>query len=653
MFSDEELRLLKKAASSSLRKSRAERSKFVSNSKSFGRKLERSLRRKRLEIDFAGKALASKLTTNAGRELPDPNSESVYFFSNSDLGYWLALDSAVYVAGRLLVNGWTTCFDEIAIGLNGKEVPSEVLRYVRPDVEEAMGFRPGRPYGFSIRVIVDEPASASLNIGKVKKDVYQLKSVGGVEKHALLRDSDRIWLAEALPAFSPDWVQLIAGVPGERTYTSGLKANIEFTTAPPEKGFGLVSGWLLDGGSEYLTWLEVDGHLVSIEEAIRRERIDVAQVFPEDASDNPRPGFILSNSEVSEGAIIKLNALVGDRIEELCRASFTGFAPTKKNFAEAVFSLIEIGDSEFEHFCQQVAGPLLNQYQTLDLLERNSATVVVTDFGRHNSPSNVETSVIVPLYGKLNFIEHQLLEFSTDDWFKTNAEIIYVLDDPNLLEEAMRVIPDLCKFYGFNVKLVHNGRNCGFSSANNLGASVASGRKLLFLNSDVFPITPGWGFDLEKSLDSDDALKVVAPKLVFGDGSIQHAGMSFEWSDRYGTWLNHHPYMGLDPALDPHSTLTSEVQAVTGACLLIERETFDQIGGWDESYFLGDFEDSDLCMKVREIGGKVAYNPTIVLTHLERQSFALIGGGSFRQKLTIYNALQHAKKWDQKIRSLN
>ena len=142
----------------------------------------------------------------------------------------------------------------------------------------------------------------------------------------------------------------------------------------------------------------------------------------------------------------------------------------------------------------------------------------------------------------------------------------------------------------------------------------------------------------------------VGPRLVFGHGAIQHAGIEFVRFEERGVWGNHHPYMGLDPSLDPRKEL-SHVSAVTGACLMLRRTDFDAVGGWDTGYLVGDYEDSDLCLKLREKGLKIAYLPTVQLTHLERQSFKLLGQDDFRARVAVYNGVRHQTRWGNLIQS--
>ncbi|MCY1251670.1 mycofactocin system glycosyltransferase [compost metagenome] len=106
--------------------------------------------------------------------------------------------------------------------------------------------------------------------------------------------------------------------------------------------------------------------------------------------------------------------------------------------------------------------------------------------------------------------------------------------------------------------------------------------------------------------------------------------------------------MGLDPLLDPRAEL-SIVPSVTGACMAIRRTDLERAGGWDTGYLIGDFEDSDLCLKLRDQGLAIAYLPSVQLTHLERQSFKLLGQGDFRSRVVIYNAVRHQSRWSSLI----
>jgi len=181
---------------------------------------------------------------------------------------------------------------------------------------------------------------------------------------------------------------------------------------------------------------------------------------------------------------------------------------------------------------------------------------------------------------------------------------------------------------------------------------VARGRTLLLLNSDVIPAESGWLSALHEAyLDRPDC-GAVAPRLLYPDGSLQHGGISFAEHPGFpGVWINKHPGKGLPPKAEPSGDLF-EVPAVSGACLMVSRQLFDMAGGMDEDYIVGDFEDTDFCLKLRAFGKTNYMAPGIELYHLERQSQALDGDRTWRTSLTMYNAWTHSQRWSGAIEEL-
>jgi GT2 family glycosyltransferase len=262
-----------------------------------------------------------------------------------------------------------------------------------------------------------------------------------------------------------------------------------------------------------------------------------------------------------------------------------------------------------------------------------------------------EVSVIVPLYGRTDLVEHQLIEFSKDLDFRRSAELIYVIDDPRIVDYFDSLTLEFRARYGVPFRWVWGHENRGFAGANNLGAEFARGEYLLFMNSDVIPIAPGWLSQLTGAMDERPSLGAVGPRLLFPGGGIQHAGMRPVWDNWLGIWYNQHVMLGFDPALDRNRGLT-EVPLITGACLMLRRTDFDAIGGWDTGYLIGDYEDSELCMRLRKRGMFVAYVPEVDLVHLERQSFKGVGDDQFRQKVTHLNAVRYRDRWNAMLESM-
>jgi GT2 family glycosyltransferase len=142
---------------------------------------------------------------------------------------------------------------------------------------------------------------------------------------------------------------------------------------------------------------------------------------------------------------------------------------------------------------------------------------------------------------------------------------------------------------------------------------------------------------------------IAGPKLLFEDGSIQHAGLFFD-SDEDGLWFNRHYFKGM-PRRWPEAQKGRQVPAVTGAALAIRRSLFERIGGVSEHYIIGDYEDSDLCLRVRAEGHSIVYVPEAELYHFERRSISLHAGYT-RTHASLYNRLLHHERWNATIEAL-
>ena len=161
-----------------------------------------------------------------------------------------------------------------------------------------------------------------------------------------------------------------------------------------------------------------------------------------------------------------------------------------------------------------------------------------------------------------------------------------------------------------NIRYVRNEENLSYSAANNAGAAVAEGHRLLFLNNDVF-IAPGAVEQLLLAMDSHPRAGVVGGKLLYpGTHAIQHAGinqMLWGYISNYGVAAD---------AEDARFNRTGEIFAVTGAMLCVSRPLFDMVGGLSSCYQYG-YEDADLCLKIRDIGWEVLYVPGACGFHCE------------------------------------
>ncbi|MBC8097052.1 MAG: glycosyltransferase, partial [Akkermansiaceae bacterium] len=217
----------------------------------------------------------------------------------------------------------------------------------------------------------------------------------------------------------------------------------------------------------------------------------------------------------------------------------------------------------------------------------------------------ISVSIIIPVLNNLT-LTRQCLAAITRTAGLTASEIIVV--DNASSDGTTEFLNDLSR--KGQLRVIRNETNLGFARACNQGAAEARGRFVLFLNNDTVPI-PGW-IDAMVTAALRPEIGVVGAKLLYADNSIQHAGIG---------WINgvpDHPWRK-SPALAPEVNAFRELDMVTGACFLMPRELFLQLGGFDEAYRNG-VEDIDLCLRARAAGHKVVYEPRAMVYHLEGQS---------------------------------
>ncbi len=285
-----------------------------------------------------------------------------------------------------------------------------------------------------------------------------------------------------------------------------------------------------------------------------------------------------------------------------------------------------------------------------DIERRLGKTIEVDSTKDYSLPETAPlVSIVVPLYKVLDFLRFQLSGMATDPWLAANAEVIYVLDSPEIQDETEHLLGGLHLLHGLPMKLVVMNRNGGYARACNAGARFARGSILVMLNSDVVPCAPGWLQTLSRPLLENRTLGAIGPKLLFEDGSLQHAGLYFG-RDQRGIWLNHHFHKGMPGDYRP-AQQTRDVPGVTGACLVSRRETYERVCGFTEDYVIGDYEDSDLCLKIRRLGLQIAYEPAACLYHLERRSIRR-SQDYMRGVASQYNSWLHTQRWEDDISEL-
>jgi len=256
------------------------------------------------------------------------------------------------------------------------------------------------------------------------------------------------------------------------------------------------------------------------------------------------------------------------------------------------------------------------------------------------SPESPRASIIVPLYGRLDFLTYQMALFSEHD--AGEDEYLYVLDQPERRAECIELARSAYRRFGIPMRLIIMPENVGFGGASNAGLQAARGRHICFLNSDVLPGTPDWIGQLSAALDGDPELGVIGARLLFEDGTVQHIGMALQRQPTVGNLLFPiHPRKGRIP---PPGEGIRDVEMVTGALMMMRRDLALECGGFDPAYVIGDFEDADLCMRIRGKGLTCAVHDDVTLYHLERQSQGT-AATDWTRNLTFVNAWTFNQRW--------
>lgn len=223
----------------------------------------------------------------------------------------------------------------------------------------------------------------------------------------------------------------------------------------------------------------------------------------------------------------------------------------------------------------------------------------------------VKVSVVTVNYNGWNYLDHCLTSL-LQNVRRDDLEVIVV---DNASQDAS--VDNLRRSYP-SVKIVEGSENVGFSRGCNRGAQAAIGRYLLFLNNDTI-IQDDFLKPMADFLEDHPRVGVLGPRLVYEDGTFQLSSGSlpsvqqeafdrvvYALARRRTEWLLHH--------LTRRYASVREVEWVTGACLLVRREVFEAVGGFDENMFMY-FEDKDLCKRIAEQGWRVVYFPEVTVIH--------------------------------------
>ncbi|MDG3086929.1 glycosyltransferase [Vibrio hannami] len=234
---------------------------------------------------------------------------------------------------------------------------------------------------------------------------------------------------------------------------------------------------------------------------------------------------------------------------------------------------------------------------------------------RPNFPiaANTKASIIIPIRDKVELLQ-QLLDSIHEKTTWTNYEVI-VVDNGSIEVSTLNYLAHIQEEFGY--KVVRDESDFNWSKVNNVGVEVADGDVFVFLNNDTIVISEDWLESLISWSQLPD-VAVVGPLLRYDDDTIQHAGVVVGM----GGWADH-VFKGeeathkVGPFVSP--VLTRDVLAVTGACQVIEKRKFEELGRFDEAFIICG-SDVELCIRAYKEGYKNVYLPQAELYHLESKS---------------------------------
>lgn len=242
-------------------------------------------------------------------------------------------------------------------------------------------------------------------------------------------------------------------------------------------------------------------------------------------------------------------------------------------------------------------------------------------------------SVVIPAYDSLDDVLTCLTSLQRYASRQIDIEFI-VADDASPHVYYPALLPPCA------AKVVRREVNGGFAANANTGAAFAEGDIILFCNQDVYaigedaynrPFSANWDVALMSAFENPQ-IGVVGAKLLFPDGRVQSAGGLYD-----AHCQPYHPALGYANHVHPECNTPKAVSWVTGAALAIRKPLFDQIGGFDEGYVRGYFEDTHLCERAKECGAVVWYEPTCQFVH----KVGATGGNP----LFMQNAMRFHEQW--------
>lgn len=338
-----------------------------------------------------------------------------------------------------------------------------------------------------------------------------------------------------------------------------------------------------------------------------------------------------ANSESTGAADARVDhPSLPNELERWIAGSFSPVAATDVDDSERQYEALSASVASLQRAEIEQFTPLPPDLVSVDNVEQ----FVSAGLLRVPAVSQVEVSIVVPIFNQLKYAL-ECFASVVRNTTGTAYEIVAVDDaSGDSTGESLSGVE--------NLVYLRNHANLGFIGSCNRGAQEARGRYLVFLNSDA-QVTPGWLAPLLETFRKFADVGAVGPMVLYPDGRLQEAGALVN-PDSTSTLIG----LFENPKLPQHNRVR-EVMYCSGVCLVVERATFLQLGGFDKDFSPAYCEDCDLSFRIRREGLRVMYNPqSVVVHHLSVSSQHAVKIANI-----ITNQQKLSEKWQSQIDQLN
>lgn len=249
------------------------------------------------------------------------------------------------------------------------------------------------------------------------------------------------------------------------------------------------------------------------------------------------------------------------------------------------------------------------------------------------TPQPPKVTVIVPTAMKLEFVRRCLTSILRETTYP-NVEFIVAVSQRHLETAAQKAFLQELKEYPRVRLLLNDDQSFNYPRTNNAAVRLSDAPIVCFLNDDVEVITRDWLEKLVARVLLDD-VGAIGPMLYYPTDAIQHAGVILGIGGVAG-----HQFLNMprgNAGYYGRGILEQDLSCVTAACMVMRREAFDGIGGFNEKLAIA-FNDVDLCIRIRRLGWRILWTPVVEMYHHESAS------------LGKHNAPQRQAQFEQEVK---